>query len=373
MNKRFRIGIVGCGGMGSGHAVALFTGTGNTVFNGMVDHVFPFDSALTTDLSPMVELAGIYDINPARLEWARSQGIFVYSSYENMLADDTLDAVLIATPNHLHKGEAIAAIKAGKHVLCEKPVMITSDDLREVMAVAKKYGKVFYPRQNREWDEDFLIIKKIYKEKLLGDVFELRCRIMGARGIPGDWRGVREYGGGMLYDWGVHIIDRIIQLVPEKLKTLYCNLKYLTNKECDDNVYIHMTFESGLVVVLEVDTCHFVQLPLWNLFATYGSAEIMNWDCDGKMVRLSSWEDKDAKPIMAGSGLTKTMAPRHQDTLVSEPLPRFDYDRNELYKNFIETCQGKAKQIVTAEHACFVLQIIEACFKSAANEEAIHF
>ena len=134
-----------------------------------------------------------------------------------------------------------------------------------------------------------------------------------------------------------------------------------------------MTFEDGLTVRLEVDTCHFVSLPLWNLFADHGSAEIQNWNCDGRMMRLSSWQDKDALPIVAGSGLTKTMAPRTKDTLTELPLPRFDFDRNALYKNFVETCQGKAEQIVTNEHALRVLKVIEACFESAKRQEVVTY
>lgn len=197
MEKKFRIAIVGCGGMGSGHAVALQSGTGVTVYEGNVADAKMPDSAMTTNLGEIVELAGIMDINPARVKWAASQGIFVYTSYEEMLADKTVDAILVATPNHLHKPMAIAALQAGKHVLCEKPVMLSSGDLLDVMGKAQKAGKVFYPRQNREWDEDFLIIQKIFKEELLGKTFEIRCRIMGARGIPGDWRSKKEFGGGI--------------------------------------------------------------------------------------------------------------------------------------------------------------------------------
>ena len=373
MEKKFRIAIVGCGGMGSGHAVALQSGTGETVYKGDVASAKMPDSALTTYLGDMIELAGITDIDPARVEWAVSQGISVYGDYQEILADKTVDAVLIATPNHLHKPMAIAALRAGKHVLCEKPVMLSSADLLDVMEEAHKAGKVFYPRQNREWDEDFLIIRKIYEEELLGKTFEIRCRIMGARGIPGDWRGKKEFGGGMMYDWGVHIIDRIVKMVGKPPKSVFCDLKYITNEECDDNVFVHMTFEDGLTVRLEVDTCHFVSLPLWNLFADHGSAEIQNWNCDGRMMRLSSWQDKDALPIVAGSGLTKTMAPRTKDTLTELPLPRFDFDRNALYKNFVETCQGKAEQIVTNEHALRVLKVIEACFESAKRQEVVTY
>ena len=85
-------------------------------------------------------------------------------------------------------------------------------------------------------------------------------------------------------------------------------------------------------MLLEVDTCHCVNLPLWSLYADHGSAVIENWKLDGKMVRLKSWEDKDTTPILAGAGLTKTMAPRQNNSVDELPLPRFDFDRNTLYR-----------------------------------------
>ena len=281
-----------------------------------------------------------------------------------MLADEKVDAILIATPNHLHKDMAIRAMRAGKHVLCEKPVMITSKDLEDVLAVSKETGKVFYPRQNREWDEDYRIIKKIYDEKLLGETFNIECRIMGSRGIPGDWRGVKEYGGGMMLDWGVHIIDRLLVMVPEKIKKIFCSCTHITNKECDDGFKMHITFESGLTAVLEVGTCHFINLPLWAIYGTDGSATIDDWSCKGRMMRLKSWEDKDTAPILAGAGLTKTMAPRQGNSVEELPLPEVDFDRNELYSNFVDTCRKEAEQIITGEHALRVLRVMEAAMES---------
>lgn len=372
--EKIRIGIVGVGGMGSGHAMGIHSGTGRTIWSTNIDHVEPFEGEMTCDITKYLELAGVYDINPARNEWAANHGINVYENYEAMLADETLDAVLIATPNHLHKEEAISAMRAGKHVLCEKPVMMSSEELVEVMTVSKETGKVFYPRQNREWDEDFLIVKKIYDEKLIGDVFNIKCRIMGSRGIPGDWRGIKAYGGGMMLDWGVHIIDRIVKMVPEKITNLFCHCTYITNDECDDGFQLHLTFESGLTVNLEVGTCHFVNEPLWCVYGDKGSAMINSWNLDGKMTRLVSWDDKDATPILAGAGLTKTMAPRDGgSSIVTTDLPRFDYDRNELYRNFVEVCRGAAPQIVTQEHALRVLKLMEACFESNETGKAIAF
>ncbi len=368
-----KIGIVGCGGMGGGHAIAIASGTGNAIWNVVDDKVAALEGEHNTDISRKLSLAGVYDIDPARQQWARELGYHTYESYEAMLADEKVNAILIATPNHLHKEEAIAAMRAGKHVLCEKPVTPSSGELREILAVAKETGKVFYPRQNREWDKDYRIIKKIYDERLLGNTFNIECRIMGSRGIPGDWRGVKAYGGGMMLDWGVHIIDRLLVMVPEKVKKVFCSCTHITNAECDDGFKMHLTFESGLTAVLEVGTCHFVNLPLWTIYGDYGSAVINDWTCSGRMMRLTSWEDKDTTPILAGAGLTKTMAPRQGNSVEELPLPEVDFDRNELYSNFVDVCRGEAAQIVTGEHALRVLELMEAAFKSDERGIVVDF
>lgn len=367
------IGIVGCGGMGGGHAVAIASGTGNTVWFPDSMKVLSFDSPLTTDISQKLALAGVYDISPDRQEWARKLGFHTYANYEEMLLDEHVDAILIATPNHLHKEEAIKAMRAGKHVLCEKPVTPTSQELLEILAVSKETGKVFYPRQNRRWDEDFLIVKKIYEEKLVGNVFDIECRVMGSRGIPGDWRGVKAYGGGMMLDWGVHIIDRVLMMIPEKVKKVFCACSHITNKECDDGFKLHLTFESGLTVVLEVGTCHFVNLPLWTVYGDYGSALIEDWSLKGCLMRLKSWNDRDTSPIMAGAGLTKTMAPRLENSAEELALPKVMFDPNELYSNFVEACHGEAEQIVTGEQALRVLKLMEAAFESDEKGAVVAF
>ncbi len=373
-DKKLRIAIVGCGGMGGGHAIAISSGTGNAIWNGNNLDVPGFDSPATTDISKILELAGIQDINPEREAWARERGMHVYANLDEVLNDPTVDAVLIATPNDDHKPIAIAAMKAGKHVLCEKPVMMSSADLLDVMAVSKETGMVFYPRQNREWDEDFMTIRNIYENKLLGETFNIKCKIMGSRGIPGDWRGIKEKGGGMMLDWGVHIIDRIVKMVPEKIVDVFCHCTYITNKECDDGVQVYLKFESGLTVDLEVGTCHFVNEPLWTLYADMGSAIIQNWGMEGKMVKLITWDDKDTTPILAGAGLTKTMAPRMVGSSTEElPLPVPEFDWNALYKNFVDVCNGEAEQIITQEHALRVLRLMEACFESDRTGEVVHF
>ena len=384
------IAIVGCGGMGGGHAVAISNGSGTAIWKVQSTEDGKLLREGDTDISEKLALAGTYDIAPDRQEWARDQGFHAYDSYEAILADERVDIVLIATPNHLHKDEAIRAMRAGKHVLCEKPVMITSRDLMDVMEVARETGRVFYPRQNRRWDQDYLIIKKIYDEKLVGSVFNIENRVHGSRGIPGDWRGVKEYGGGMMLDWGVHLLDRLLDMVPEKVKKVFASMTHITNAECDDGFKMHITFESGLTAVIEVGTCNFINLPLWYIAGVQGTAVIHSWQCDGNIVVLESWEDKDAAPIMAGEGLTKTMAPRVGDTTAELPLPDAPFDSNELYSNLVDVVDaaengehtgaagcaniaGHAKQIVTCEQALRCLRLMEAAFESDEKGIVVNF
>jgi len=370
--QKRRIAIVGCGGMGGGHALAI-SGKGDAGKGAYSVYTQQGINKNDTDLSVKLELAGIYDIDPARCEWAKGYGFYCYDSFEAVLADPSVDIVLVATPNHIHKELSIRAMKAGKHVLCEKPVTPASADLLEIMAVSKETGKVFYPRQNRRWDKDFLIIKKIYEENLLGKTFNIESRVLGSRGIPGDWRGVKEYGGGMMLDWGVHLLDRLLIMVPEKVIKVFCSFTHVTNDEVDDGFKMHMTFESGLTAVVEVGTCHFLRLPLWFIAGNHGTAMIEDWSCAGRMVRLKSWEDKDAKPILAGEGLTKTMAPRGDNSVEELELPEIEYDRNELYSNLVDVINGETEQIVKPEEALRTLRLMEAAFESAETGKIVYF
>ena len=106
---------------------------------------------------------------------------------------------------------------------------------------------------------------------------------------------------------------------------------------------------------------------------TDGTAQIDNWNCEGKMARLTSWEDKDATPILAGAGLTKTMAPRKGNSVDFLPLPEVEFDNNELYTNLVDTINGTAEQLVTGEEALRVLKLMEAAFESSDKGVVIDF
>lgn len=370
--KKHRIAIVGCGGMGGGHAIAIASGTGYAAWNEMPEPP-GIDHSKDTDIGDSMELAGVYDIDPCRMGWAEQHGFKLYGDYNEILRDPEVDIVLVATPNHLHYDMSIKAMKSGKHVLCEKPVMVSSAELEEVMNVANMTDKIFYPRMNRRWDEDYRQIKNIYDNKLLGDVWRIESRVQGSRGIPGDWRGKKEYGGGMMLDWGVHLIDRMLQLVPEKVKQVFCTTTHILNSEVDDGFTLNMIFESGLTAVVEVGTCNFINLPMWYIAGNKGTGVIEDWFHNGKMVSLKTWDDKDALPIVAGAGLTKTMAPRRQNSIEEREIPKVIFDNNELNRNLVDTIDGKAEQIVKPEQSLRVLRLMETALKSAEKHESFDF
>lgn len=347
-NNEYGLAIVGFGGMGNWHREFIETIEGLSV-------------------------VGIQDIKESRRQFARENDIHVYETLKDVLQDEKVDIVLVATPNDLHKEISIQALRAGKHVVCEKPAMMNSRELEEVMAVQEEMGKVFVVHQNRRWDEDYLTIKKIYEENLLGDIYTIESRVHGSRGIPGDWRQEKEHGGGMLLDWGVHILDQMLCMVDEKVKKVYCKFTHVTNELVDDGFKILLTFESGKTALLEVGTSNFVNLPRWYVLGVNGSAVVEDWSLNGKIVRVKSWEDKDAVPIRAASGLTKTMAPRLENTIDEEVLPVQKSELREYYRNVMSTIEGKTEILVKNTEVLRIMKLMEACTLSDETEQVVDF
>jgi predicted dehydrogenase len=320
-----------------------------------------------------LKLLGAYDIKAEAREKAAKSGIKAYSSLDAVLADPAVEIVLIATPNDTHKDIAIKAMKAGKHVICEKPVCLNSTELAAILAVAAETGKVFQVHQNRRWDEDYLIVKKLYDENLIGEVFHIETRVQGSRGIPGDWRRLEAQGGGMMLDWGVHLLDRITVMIPGRIVQVFCKLNFPTGEEVDEGFHVFLTFEHGKTVMVEVGTRNFLSLPLWYVSGTMGTAIIQDWTLSGRVMTLQTIEKMDATPIVAGAGLTKTMAPRIDETATEAPLPRVKADVCDFYRNVIDVIEGRAKPVIKNTEVMRVMKLMETCFLSDKTGQVIQF
>jgi predicted dehydrogenase len=292
---------------------------------------------------------------------------------EDVLADAAVDVVVVATPNDLHKEISIRAMKAGKNVVCEKPVTLSSADLKEMTDCAKECRVLFTVHQNRRWDEDYLTMKKILESKALGEVFSIESRVHGSRGIPGDWRGKKVHGGGMMLDWGVHILDQLLQMIPGKVSTVYAKMTHVTNYEVDDGFRIIMTFDSGITALAEVGTSNFVSLPRWYMQGENGTAVIEDFSCKGKIVSIKNWDIKDAVPVRTAAGLTKTMAPRTDETITESLLPEIKSDIHDFYRNVTDVIGGKASSVIKHDELMRCMKLMEAAFRSDELGQIVDF
>ncbi|MBP3389070.1 MAG: Gfo/Idh/MocA family oxidoreductase, partial [Clostridia bacterium] len=207
--KQYKIATVGYGGMGRWHHEGIMK-------------------------TERMKFVGVYDINPARMELALKDGFErAYSSYEELIGDPEIDVVLCATPNNFHLPLVCQALEAGKAVICEKPVAMSSEELQIMMDTAARTGQVFTIHQNRRADPDFLGVWEVIRSGKLGKVFEIESRVNGSRGIPEGWRQYAVAGGGMMLDWGVHLIDQLMHMNQSPVTSIFCNMYHVNYAECD--------------------------------------------------------------------------------------------------------------------------------------------
>lgn len=345
MNK-INLVVIGYGGMGGWH----------------VQHAQDSD---------VVNLLGIYDIKPDRCELAESRGIRAYGSFEEVLEDRSVDLVTVAIPNDQHESVCIRAMEAGKNVICEKPVTLTVESLERMIDTSRKTGKVFSVHQNRRWDVDFLAMKALDRSGDLGKLIRIESRIHGSRGIPSDWRGLKPYGGGMLYDWGVHLIDQVMQIITEPVVNVLCRFDHITNEEVDDGFRLDLTFESGKTAYVEVGTYNFIKMPRFYGRFEKGTALLQNWRDPARVVECTHWHESEVVPVETAAGLTKTMAPRDELTTKTYELPIPVSDVHDYYRNFVKAIRGEETQLVTHEEMLRVLKVISLGFESAEKNQAI--
>ena len=342
-------GLIGFGGMGKWHTEIL-------------------------ENVPEIELAGSYDIKEEKRKLAEEAGFHTYETEEAMLADESIDVILVATPNDTHRPIALRAMEAGKNVIVEKPATLSLKELTELEDMAGKTGRFLTVHQNRRWDEDLLTVREILKDQTMGEIFRIESRVHGSRGIPGDWRKEKAHGGGMVLDWGVHLFDQIFRLTGERrLKTVYATLTNVTNQEVDDGFTAVLRFEGGLEVLVEVGTNNFISLPRWYVLGENGSAVVEDWDLSGKIVKAFSEEEKEIVPVRTAAGLTKTMAPRREDTIRVEELPRVPGDIADFHRNVAAVLLRGEEPAVKLPEVKRVMRLMETVFESAEKNHVMDF
>ncbi len=162
----------------------------------------------------------VADPDEERLEIARRDfpGIETYTSMKEMLRKSAVNLITIITPHNTHAPLALAALRAGRHVVCEKPLAITTAECDAMIAAAKKSGVVISTYHNRHWDGCILrAVQAIRKDRAVGEIVRIESH-MGGYGLPRDWwRTSKTISGGILYDWGVHLLEYSLQLIDSEI------------------------------------------------------------------------------------------------------------------------------------------------------------
>ncbi len=343
--EKIRHAIIGFGGMGGWHIRSL------------------------REKVPAIETYGAYDIRPEAMAAAEREGLRTYASLDELLADETVDLVTVAVPNNFHREYSVRALRAGKHVVCEKPVTLNAAELEEIIAVRNETGRLFSVHQNRRWDRDYRIVKEAKDRGLLGQVYLVKSIVQGSRGAMYGWRSYKENGGGMLLDWGIHLIDQAMQMFPEPVVGVDAHLLSLYTPGVDDNISIRIRFEGGCSYTMEMVTNCLINLPRWHVQGTEGTLQVDEWNCAGRLMKLKpnaemKWEDDI---VYTEAGPTRTMAPRPQYTMLELPLPDVQADWAEYYNNIVGVIRGTEELIVTPEQALRVMKVVDLMFKAEAE------
>ena len=177
----------------------------------------------------------------------------------------------------------------------------------------------------------------------------------------------------MVLDWGVHLLDQILMMIPGRLTRVYATLTNVTNTLVDDGFTAELTFECGIQALVEVGTSNFISLPRWYMLGQDGTAVIEDWDLSGRIVRAVGCDEKDITPVITAAGLTKTMAPRREDTIHTEKLPIVKSDIHDFYRNVCAAIKGEEEPKIKLPEVMRVMKLMEAIFSSARTGNAVEF
>ncbi len=181
----------------------------------------------------------------------RYPGITVYRTLEELLAEPSIDLVVVATPSGTHFEVSRQALQAGKHVVADKPVAPKSEEIAELIALAEENRRMLIPFHNRRWDGDFLTVQKLMHEHQLGRIVHLESRM--DRWHPGAarraWKDDTSQGGGVLLDLGTHLADQALVLFGRPLAVGAEVVRERDGEGSDDAFTVRLRYGNCLVTL----------------------------------------------------------------------------------------------------------------------------
>lgn len=295
-----------------------------------------------------------------------------FGDYRELLQDRHVDAAIICLPNFLHFPASLAALEAGKHVLCEKPPTMNAAEMKVLREEATKRGLVYYFSRQFRFTPEMRAAKALVEEGRLGKIYHAKATFVRSRGIPvgiGNWfTEKKRSGGGALIDIGVHALDSVWYLMgtPRPVSVsaqVFRNFDHLVKVsifDVEDAAYAFIRFENGAVVQLETSWAG--NLPDDIPPRQYFGRELNNSTIFGTKATIR------LKPL--------TLFEDHNGELATVALEAKQDEANGFQlqlRNFIESVNGEAEPLNNAKQAVTLMEMLDAIYASsiAAREVPI--
>jgi predicted dehydrogenase len=292
-------------------------------------------------------------------------GVVVTSSAQDAYSAASVDLVVIATPNDTHAPIACAALRAGKHVVVDKPFAITLDEARDLAKLTQTTGRVLAVFQNRRWDGDFLALKDLLARRALGEVVHVESHFDRYRPhVRARWREQPGAGTGLWHDLGPHLVDQCLQLfgLPNRVQAILAAQR--PGAETDD--WAHVLLDYGRVqAILHASLLVPARLPRFIVLGDSGS-----WVKYGL--------DPQEAQLNAALGVSQERTAEHERALqtdgatgVERETPLLSGDYLQFYAQVRDALDGAGPNPVPPAQAVVVTAVIEAAIHSAAERRAV--
>ena len=211
------------------------------------------------------------------------------------------------------------------------------------------------------------MVKRVVQSKKIGQITTIFSQTFGQRGVCYGWRADADKGGGMLYDWGIHLIDQILVLFEgKKVKSVYARLRSILTPIVDDYFEIELEFEDDIVAHISVGTFALQERPRWFVMGDKGTLKLD--DFSGTKGGISKIKDNirgfaRVTPNKA-LGPSRTMAHLEKENIEDILLPSVEDTPHDFYTNLVRTINGDEMTIVSEEEMRRDMQIIESVFES---------
>ena len=301
------------------------------------------------------EITAVVEVNKNRLHSVADKYDVKkrFTDYKELLNNIDADAVIIATPTHLHKQMAIDCLNAGKDVLVEKPLARNSSEGIEVIECAKKNNRKLMVGMNLRYRPDSMLIRSLIDAGEIGKPFYIKCGWIRKQSSSEKWFTKREEaGGGVILDLGVNLVDLALWLADYPKAISISTKNYFHNSRNLEDTSLSFIRCENLTISLEASWSMAEEKDIFytNVYGTKGSI--------------------GANPFK----LIKVMADEHMDlgsTFVDSPTEAFKKSYLNELKSFIGAIRGLNPVFSSGEEALQLLQIAEAMYKSAEKDQEI--